>query len=385
MVTLSFALSLGAATLVSTAGVSATVRAPLTITRTESPASTILLSEQTGVTVERFLLRAGRESLFVDTLSFANCVTDVANDYDGDCADLGETPGTDTAIAQIALLYNDGTYDRKTRGTLTDGVVTFDNLALTLPAGVDVPVALRITTGAIDDTTPSGSTFQMNLNAITLPFHARTLRRGTEVTEASVGKNITGATRTLRQTLALLTLSPSAPAITVNDDWSEVFRVDVSATSGGNATLNALTFALDIVNNGGGTWNTCPFLGASTENYALVNAATGAAVPATWEVYDSSGNACHEENTNGVGYFHVTFTAPENIPADTTVTYALYLDATYANTLMHDIIRVSIPTEDDDGLPSDVEAVVWNDGMSATDIDGTEVPGLPVVGNLLTF
>lgn len=384
MVALSFALSLGAATLVSTAGVSATVRAPLTITRTDSPASTVLLAEQTGVIVDRFVLRAGREGLRVDTLSFQNCVTDGVKDYDGDCADDSETAGTDTAVAQIALLYNDGTYDRKTRGTLADGVVTFENLALTLPAGVDVPVALRITTGAIDDTTPSGATFQMNLNAITLPFHARTTRRGTEVTETSVNKNVVGTTHMLRQTLAALTLSSTAPALHVDDAWSEVFRFDVAATSGGDVTLKALTFTFDVTATDQGTWNTCPFLGASDANVALVNTATGAAVPGTWTMYDEDGVSC-TDNTSPVGFFHVAFTDPEAVLADTTATYALYVDATYANAALHDTVRVSIPAEDNDNLPDDVQAIVWNDGMSTTDIDGTEVPGLPVVGNLLTF
>lgn len=387
MVVASFGLSLGTAVLTSvTAPLVAAVRAPLTMTAAEAPADDVLLAGQSDIIVERFVLRAGRENMTVDMLSFQNCLTGDTKDYDGDCADTDETAGDDDAIAQIALLYNDGTYDRKSRGTIVDGVATFQNLSLALSAGVDVPVSLRIATAAIDSSTvTSGDQFQLNLNALTLPFHAVTTRHATVIDETSVKKNVIGSVRTLRQTLATLTLSSTAPAVTINDDWSEAFRVDVSATSTGAATLNELTLALDIINNGGGNWNTCPFLGASADNYSLVNVATGAAVDATWDVYDVDGTACSEENDDAVGYFHITFTTPESIPAGTVVTYAFYLDATYANTTAHDILRVSIPEEDDADLPTGVHAIVWTDGVSTDDIDGTEIDSLPVVGNLLTF
>ncbi len=387
MVVASFGLSLGTAVLTSvTTQTSAALRAPLTITAADAPADDVLLAGQSDIIVERFVLRGGREGLLVDTLSFQNCLTTLTKDYDGDCADDNETAGNDDAIAQIALLYNDGMYDRKTRGTIADGVATFSDLSIAVPAGVDAPVSIRITTAAIDGSAVlSGAQFQLNANAITQPFHAVTTKNGTEIDETSVKKNVVGSVRTLRQTLATLTLSSTAPAVTINDDWSEAFRVDVSATSTGAATLNELTLALDIINNGGGNWNTCPFLGASTDNYSLVNVATGTAVSATWDVYDVDGTACSEENDDAVGYFHITFTTPESIPAGTVVTYAFYLDATYANTTAHDILRVTIPEEDDADLPSDVHAIVWTDGVSTDDIDGTEIDSLPVVGNLLTF
>lgn len=386
MVIASFVLSLGTAVLTSlTPPATAAPRNALTVTAADAPTDDVLLAEQTDVIVERFVLHATREGLLVDTLSFQNCLTTLAKDYDGDCADDGETAGSDDAIAQIALLYNDGVYDRKTRGTLVDGVVTFSNLALTIPAGADVPVSVRVATNSIDGTTvTSGSQFQLNLNAITLPFHAVTAESNVELDETSVKKNIVGSVRTLRQTLATLTLSSAAPSVTIADDWSEAFRVDVAAASTGNVTLNELTLALSVINNGGGNWDTCPFLGASDEHFSLVDVTTGAEVPAAWDVYDTSGVSC-VTSEDAVGFFHATFTTPLDIPANAVTTYAFYLDATYANTTQHDILRVTIPVEDDDNLPADVHAVVWSDGMASDTIDGTEIDGLPVLGNVLTF
>ncbi len=386
MVVASFILSLGTAVLTSlTPRTVAAPRSALTITAADAPADDVLLPEQTNVIVERFVLRAGRDELHVDTLSFQNCLTELAKDNDGDCADDGETLGNDDTVAQIALLYNDGTYDRATRGALVDGIATFPYLALTLPPGVDVPVSVRIATSAIDGTTvPSGSQFQLNLNAITAPFHAVTVGNGTEIDETSVKKNTVGSVRTLRQTLATLTLSSTAPRVTIADDWSEAFRVDVAAASTGDVTLNELTLALSVTNNGGGNWNTCPFLGASSEHFSLVDVATGAEVDATWDVYDTSGIAC-ATSEDAVGFFHATFTTPLDIAADAVTTYAFYLDATYANTTRHDLLRVTIPAEDDESLPTDVPAVVWSDGMATDTIDGSEIDDLPVTGNLLTF
>lgn len=382
------ALATSTAILVSTTTQSyAAPRNALSISAASTLADNVLLPNQTDIIVERFILRAGRENLFIDTLSFDNCITGSMPDYDGDCADTGETAGNDAAISTIALLYNDGTYDRKTRGTLVDGRVTFSNLALTLPAGVDVPVDVRVTTGAIDDVAVmSGAQFQMNLNAITAPLHGVAASSGAEVTEMDVRKNVDGSPRTLRQTLATLSLSSTAPSGPIADDWSEAFRVNIAASSTGDVTLDALTLALQIVNNGGGNWNTCPFLGSSETHFALVDTATGLDMSATWGIYDESGTAC-ASSENGVGYLHVTFNTPVVVAADATTTYAFYLDATYANTTYHDLLQVIIPAEDDlADLSTELHAITWSDGTtSGTSLDGGDIGDLPVNGNILVF
>lgn len=388
MVMIAMALATSTALLVSTTTPSyAAPRNVLSIRAADVPTDTILLPNQTDIIVERFILRAGREDLFIDTLSFDNCSTESIPDYDGDCADTGETAGNDAAISTIALLYNDGTYNRKTRGTLIDGRVTFSHLALTLPAGVDVPVDVRVTTGAIDAVAvTSGAQFQINLNAITAPFHGVTASNGTEITELHAKKHVIGSSRTLRQTLATLALSSTAPSGSIADDWSEAFRVNVRASSTGDVTLDALTLALAIVNNGRSNWNTCPFLGAREEHFALVDTATGLTMPATWGIYDDTGITCTLSGDT-VGYLHATFTTPVVIAANTTVSIAFYLDATYANPAYHDILQVTIPTEDDlTELSTELHAITWSDGTtSGTSLDGSDIGDLPVNGNILVF
>lgn len=388
MVMIAMTLATSTAALVSTTTQShAAPRNALTLSAADALADDVLLPNQTDIVIERFLLRAGREDMTIDTLSFQNCVTGSARDYDGDCADTGETAGTDAAIAEITLLYNDGMYDRATRGSLSDGRVTFTDLALTLPTGGETPVALRITTGSIDDVTvASGAQFQMNLNAITAPFHGVVVSSGTEVLETHVQKNVVGSPRTLRQTLTTLALSSASPQGPIEDDWSEAFRVNISASSTGDAAVDGLTLVLDVTNNGGSNWHTCPFLGANTEHFALVDPATGITTPATWELYDESGVAC-ASSEQAVGYLHVTFDTPLAITADTTATLALFLNATYANTTYHDLLQVSIPAEDDlADLPVELHAITWSDGTtSGTDLDGSDVASLPVTGNILVF
>lgn len=366
---------------------SAAPRHALTLRVADSPLDEVLLPNQADILIEQFTLRAGREAVLVDTLSFENCVTGLVRDYDGDCADTGETAGNDSAISTIALLYNDGTQDQVVDGTLVDGRVTFTGLTLPLPVNRDVPVSVRISTNTIDDVTvTSGTQFQINLNAITAPFHGVTVPAHDEIYETDMNKNITGSTHTLRQTLTALALSSTTPTGQIDDDWSEAFRVDISASSTGDATLTAMTLAVHITNNGGGNWATCPFLGASEEHFSLIDVTTTAVMPGTWEIYDEDGTAC-TSSEDAVGYVHITFDTPVTVRANETVTYALSLDATYANTTHHDLLQVRIPTEDElADLPTPLHAITWSDGTATgTNLDGSDIADLPVDGNILVF
>ena len=253
MVVASLGLSLTAASMVGTAPSSAAVRAPLTMTAAEAPADDVLLADKATLSSSASCpcrARGNDRRHAVVPKLFDRVDKRLRRRLRGHGRNRGQRRRNRADCAS----YNDGTYDRKSRGTIVDGVATFQNPSLALSAGVDAPVSLRIATAAIDSSTvTSGDQFQLNLNALTLPFHAVTTRHATVIDETSVKKNVIGSVRTLRQTLATLTLSSTAPAVTINDDWSEAFRVDVSATSTGAATLNELTLALDIVNNGGGT------------------------------------------------------------------------------------------------------------------------------------
>lgn len=384
MVVVAFGLSLGAASLVGTMSTSsAAQRIGITIKAMPSPTDNVLLPLQTDLIVERFVLRSGREDVLVDTLSLQNCITTTSHDNDADCADTGESAGNDATITAIALLYNDGDNDRRTRGTLVDGRATFPNLDLMLPAGEEIPVAVRITTASIDGSVvPSGAQFQLNLNAATAPFHGTAKKSGAEITEADVKEYTVGHARTLRQTLAELALASTAPSGAAEDGWSEVFRMNTSAAATGDVTIEELTFALSVTNTGGGNWHTCPFLGAYQNNFGLVDIATGATVPVTWTTYDVDGTACTDSD-NGVGYIHATFTTPVRVPAGAATTYAFFLDTTYAAD--NDFLRITIPSENElADVTSAISAVVWSDGVT-TAINGEEIDDLPVLGNVLIF
>ncbi len=364
-------------------------RPSLTVRIDNTPEAGIVLDAHEQLEVARFALRSGREDLVVDTLSFQNCVTDADGDADGDCADDNETAGADAAVVKLRLRYTDADgNERRSPGTLVDGVVTFSNLVLPLPRGTSVPVVLSIDTATIDDSAvTSGMQVQFNLNARTADFHAKVKKTGRVLTESHVGKVVAGETMTLRNTAPALTLSDDAPSGAVTPGMTEVFRFDASAGAEGDISLSGVMFALTASDNAETEWDECEKLGADTANFTLTNATTGATIDVTWGISTASGRSCAGVRRQDVVYLYADFTTAETIAAGQTTAYALTVNTSRASTLMNDTLLVTLPDQATlDELDKGFLAVEWSDGTSGgSTIDGGEIDTLPIDGNPLLF
>jgi len=78
-------------------------------------------------------------------------------------------------------------------------------------------------------------------------------------------------------------------------------------------------------------------------------------------------------------------TTMETIPAGTSYTYALYMNATGPSAVDDDNIQIEIPPQSVvSSFTSALDAVVWYD-EAGNMLDGDDVNGLPLTGNTLVF
>ncbi len=356
------------------------------VSAVDSPQAAIILDSQPDVHVAHFTFRGGREDMTIHTLTLHNCVA-TPKDSDGDCIDGTEALGSDLVAPLVTLTATSSNGNTQVvTGVFVDGSLTFSDLSLLVAHSLTATVDVNISTAAIDDTAvTSGMQFQVAINARTKEFSA-TLFSGRVITQTDVNKNYAANGMTLRNTKPTLTLSTLSPMGYVEPSFLEVLRVDATAEAAGDITFNSVVFSLTTTDNAGTVWNTCKTLGADTSNFKLVNTLTNTEVPATWVAYRANGNAC-TPNRDDVAFLSATLTTAETIPAGTTTPYALHVQTVRASALQSDSMSAALPSETElSALGMDVNALVWSDGTSGgTEIDGTIIEILPVIGNTLIF
>jgi len=187
-------------------------------------------------------------------------------------------------------------------------------------------------------------------------------------------------------TFSLSSSSPSGAAIPGD---IEVYRFNVTADSSGDDYLDKILFEVFTTDNASSNWNKCggsysKYLDAA--DFTLYNLSTGSSwtLGASNTLYDGSGNLC-TSSTVQAQYVKMDLTTMETIPAGTSYTYALYMNATGPSAVDDDNIQIEIPPQSVvSSFTSALDAVVWYD-EAGNMLDGDDVNGLPLTGNTLVF
>lgn len=352
-----------------------------------SPNSTIILSNSTGVTVSKFKFTSSNEAFVVDRMSVQN------------------TSGSDTAISSVELHYkNQAGEDKVATGFLTSNLYTFEGLSFYVPKDDTAVVTVKVNTG--DVTAANGASggsvgidFDVNTTSDLL-FRAVGVGSGTTLDDDDASADVTANNHEVRKTKPTISLASGSPSGAAIAGLIEVLRFNVTADSRGDVTVNELTFEVSSTDNASSTWNTCAaadLQDADIYLYDSTDMATDLASDADVLMTDSDGTAC---TTGGsvVKYINIDFTTPEVVSAGATVTYVLkinVLNTTSPSAVQDDSLRVDLPDEVaiDAATTTDYDVIAWSDSnTSGTDddddggsIDGEFIKNLPVIGGSLLF
>ncbi len=372
--------------------------------------STIILGASTGVSMSKFKFDATDEPYVVETLTLDNCVA--TTDADGDCADGGETDGSDDIAATVKLSYTNSAGVTETKsGFLSAGTVQFDNLDLYVPTETTRTATVTIDTNSVSSTgATSGNSIQLNLDGeSTDSFEAIGQSSGETFDEVDLAVGLADAyieandmvVRKTKPTFSLASGSPSGAGIPGN---SEVFRFNVAADSRGFVTFEKVVFQVST-SDSDGDFNLCDNDGGDTnledatkwEVYDLDDSSTKLDDAADWTFLDSGASDAAEDcdAAAALAFAVLDFegsatTGDEEIGAGETKTYVVKVDTTGASASDDDSIRLDIPDEatvdaSDAFVGANDEAVQWDDDSEGTDASGDLVKNLPVTGGSIQY
>lgn len=348
----------------------------------------LLLPSTTNAPAGGFALVGRGDMYVVDTITFTNCVATA--DTDGDCADAGEVVGDSSGIQSAMLQYTDKSGITHTSTAVPVGdTVSFTGLALGVPKGIAANVSLFVTTNDFSTAgVSSGAQVQYNLNAISETFSGTSITHGVAITQKQVRRNALGTVMTERYSRPEVVVSSSSPSGTLSIPGvaGELLRFTVAADSVNDVYMTGGAVKVSVSDNDGTGWADCAAWGASGAD--IVNRSTGDSTLFT--AYDTSGAPCAAGNTVGYFVFSVPLSGSASdmgtVLAGSTATYSVYTDFDMGIGSTGDMIRASIPDEGElDALGVSFNAFTWNDGVATSDIDGTDVADIPVLGNSLLF
>lgn len=402
-----------------------------------TPKSTLLLGNSTGLHVATYKFSASNENFRVKELTLRNCVT-LAHDTDDDCADSGETAGSDNVSSLVKLEYQDQAGVTKTKtGFLAGNRVDFTDLTFFVNTSGTHQVKVYIDTNSVSSTTAtSGAALQLNLSyeegGTSSRFDAVGLSSGTSIALATqddgggaLGANDgyhLGKKMILRKTKPLISLANGSPSGAGVPGLSEVFRFNVAADSRGTVEFKEVTFKVTSTDNSGNNWNQCDTDAADAVNLADATEWEfyDAADPGTklddatdWAFYGSDGTTCNT-TARDLGYVLLNFegsstTGTEEIGAGEVRTYVLRVETTFASAANDDSIRIDIPDQtelcdnpnnvgtndadcDDAGDGTDLgaddvddPAFEWDDDNEGSNATGHLLKNLPVVGGTIVY
>ncbi len=367
--------------------------------------STIILGASTGVSVSKFKFDATDEPFVVKHLELRNCVTTTA-DADGDCADAGETSGSDDIAATVKISYTNSEGSTETKsGFLSSGIVSFDGLDLYVPTESTRTVTVTVDTASVSSTgASSGAQIQLNFDAETsgsAEFEATGDSSGETIDETDLDTYVLANDMVMRKTKPTLSLASGSPSGAGIPGNSEVFRFNVAADSRGFVTLEKVIFKV-ASSDADNDFNLCSNLGDATkwEVYDLDDSSTKLDDSGDWTFLDSGASDAAQDCDAGNPIAYAAFdlegsatTGTEEIGAGETKTYVVKVDTTGASSTDDDSIRLDIIDEDeadtgdafdatDDG---DGQAIRWNDDAEGSNATGDLVKNLPVTGGSIQY
>lgn len=367
----------------------------------DTPSSTIVLGNSTGVTVAKYKLTATNEAFVVQELQLVN--------NDGAVAD-------DRAISMVTLSYTNSAGETETKtGSPSSTLVDFGGLDIYVPTTEARYVTVTVDTNSVSSTgATSGDTIDLDLDMaagvmkIVGEGSGATILSGDACTSsvdcinAAATSDLLANTMTLYKTKPTISSSSSTPSGAIYNGNNEVFRFTVAADSRGYVTVNEIAFHLASTDVGATNWNVCDNTGGTTGIDATTVSATGGDL-ALYDVADlstqldddttdwtlwSGGVACVED-TDDVQYILANLATPDVIAAGSSVTYALYINvnSTGANSANDDTLRIGLETNSttDAGITGTYGTLNWEDDSATGDIYATLLKTLPINGNALTF
>lgn len=365
--------------------------------------SSIILGGASGVNMTKVKFLASSEDFRVKRLRVSN---DSADD--------------DTGVVQLKLTYpkQDGTLETKT-GVLSSAAADFSDLNFYVPRDKTTVMTIAADFATISESGVSGDTPTLRLD-FGGTFEAVGAASGSSLDEGSdvhgTGQTtacsdgggastcytdtatITGNAMTLRKTKPTVTLSAASPSGASVPGLNEVLRFTVAADAAGDVVLDALTFNVTSTDNASTAtgWNV---EGDSsgvldvTSSWSLYDS-SDLTTPletsdANWTLYATTGAAAASSGLK-IGAARLVFGTARTIAAGTSKTYVLKVDTTGASSSADDTVRFDILEENGATDSSTLEGLAefqWDEVGSgaATDILGTLVKNLPVIGGTIIY
>ncbi len=342
------------------------------------PIDDIVLGSSSLVDVGAFVFTSG-SPLTVRTLTFVNCIVETT-DTDGDCADAGETPGSDAAITGLRLVYtrSDGAHVTASVG-LIDGVAYFTGLDMSV-SPYATTATLLVDTDAVSATgSSSGDQFQLNLVAdSTHAFSAYSSVTGKSMTESDLRFYIPGATMTLRETQPTFSLSASSPSGLAVPGFAEVLRFSVAADPHGDVGLHSLLFKVTAI---GSEWNTCAAF-ADEDAWDLYEYADTFSLVEDIAFYNEDGTRCSADPSAVLGYVKITLIDDLFLLAGERTIFSL--DADTSSAAVDDMLRIDIAKQEQAEEIGLRTSVAWTDDDVLVN-DASHLPGLTLRGKTLFY
>jgi hypothetical protein len=323
-----------------------------------APNEDIVLSGSTDVHVGSFRMRTTGEPMLLTDFTLAN-------------------GGYDQTIDYVTVRYGDGDGMTESLGVLSGGEVVFSGEDMLIPASrTGAVLEVYATMNTSFDASPG---MELRLDWVDDRVEAIGLRSGRTYREPQVTDGVEGVEFEWHVSKPTVTLSsgspPSGPGIPGLAEW---LRFNIAAAEQGNIGITSIMFELASSDNAGSSWNRnisgCDETsGLEESDFSLYNLSTDGTSTSVetdngeWLIYWSSWSNCEE--VYPVQYVMLDLDHPIEIPAGNTHVFALYMDATGADT--------------DDSLRLDIVGMRWED--AGYPFDEYLVDDLPVTGNTIVF
>lgn len=342
-----------------------------------TPPSTILLGDSPDIVVAIYhITNRSTEVLDVQSLTFANCLTDVV---ETGCS----APGGDVAVAALRLSWTRGAATvRSVPRSFNSGVARFESALLwSLEPGEGLDLRVLVDLNAVEVSgVPSGTRFQVNL----VGYRAVSAESGAETNELSHPVMGVANPFVVRKTKPTITLASGSPSGASVPGFGEVLRFNVAADARGFVGVSSLTFHVSSSDNVGSGWNSCSSLGR-TDAWSLRKFFNDSSseLAGGMEFYSTSGEPCDTGPSATLGYVVLHLDAVE-VSAGDTVTFALRGDTIGASSSADDFIRIDIPSQDQVDAYG-LSPIRWDDDVWASRVDGWFIRDLPVNDRWLFF
>lgn len=350
-----------------------------------TPKPAIILGDSTNVPASTFLFTTDgtQENQLVNGLTLSNCLLAAAGTR-ADCSD--GVPGADAVAMDVKITYVDQNGSTVTKtGFLNNGNVSFNGLDFRVLKGTPQTLKVTIDTNRVSSASgvASGSKIQLNVVGVTAVGEGSGATANIVYTTAG-DAIVVGNPMTLRKTKPTVSLASGSPSGAAVPGFSEGMRVNATADAHGFVDLNEVLFKVTSTDNAGSGWNAGPAFGAGSGKWKLYDAADPS-TPIDYYVYSYP--------TSGTGPIkYVSFSRygngadrePLQIGAGQTRIFVLKVDTSGASASQDDAFRIDIPDETE-AAAAGLHAIVWDDDVEATDIDGSLIKNLPITGGTLVF